>query len=162
MDVAVIAVPGGLAPSVAGSDAPEIAGLAVIAAGIDAGGGQRGLPRLEVTGRVLHPRNDSTGFGPGLVARLPGVRPGFSGGAVFDRTGRLVGMIAAIRPARTAAASTPMAASGFAPAQKRAPAAEEALVLRAGELRAEVRRSCCRRRAGSPCSRRPATRAPRL
>jgi S1-C subfamily serine protease len=140
MDLAVLAVPAGFAPHVAATDAPRIAGLAVIAAGIDAGGSQRGLPRFEVSGRVLNPRNDSTGFGPGLVARLPGVRPGFSGGPVFDRAGRLVGMIAAIRPARAAAASLPMAASGFAPTQRRAPAAEEALVLRASEMRAEVQR----------------------
>ncbi len=140
MDLAVLSVPGGLAPPVPGEDAPRVAGLAVVAAGIDAGGGRRGLPRLELAGRVINPANDSTGFGPALVALLPGVRPGFSGGPMFDRAGRLVGMIAAIRPARSAAAAMPMAASGFAPKQRRAAAAEEALVLRAGELRAEAQR----------------------
>ena len=54
---------------------------------------------------------------------------------MLDGQGALVGMIAAIRPGRPAAATL----SGFSPARAR-PASEEALVLRAPELRAEVRR----------------------
>ena len=38
-------------------------------------------------------------FGPGLVAWLPGARPGFSGGPLLDAGGRLVGMVTALRPA---------------------------------------------------------------
>ena len=64
------------------------AGLAVTAAGIDAagdarrgraagGGGGGGRRR----GRISPP------YGPGLIARLPGARPGFSGGPLLDARG---------------------------------------------------------------------------
>ena len=112
------------------------AGLPVVAAGIDAGGGASGLPRLELAGRVVETRSRVSAFGPGLIAALPGVRPGFSGGPMLDAEGRLVGMIAAIRPGN--AARRPAAAAGAA-AGRRGPA-DEALVLRAAEIRAEARR----------------------
>ena len=47
----------------------------------------------EATGRTVHvPR-----LGPGFVATLPGTVPGFSGGPVMDTSGKLAGMIIAIR-----------------------------------------------------------------
>ena len=76
-------------------------GLAVTAAGIDAGDGGAG-ERLALSGVVLDPREDIAAFGPGLVAWLPGARPGFSGGPLLDERGRLVGMVTAIRPAGAA------------------------------------------------------------
>ena len=133
MDLAVLSVPPGLIAPVGAGNSRAGAGIAVSAAGVDASG--PALPRRALKGEVLDPHIDVAAFGPGLVLRLPGVRPGFSGGPVLDGQGALVGMIAAIRPGRPAAATL----SGFSPARAR-PASEEALVLRAPELRAEVRR----------------------
>lgn len=133
MDLAVLSVPPGLIAPVEAGNSRAGAGLAVSAAGVDASG--QTLPRRALRGEVLDPHIDVAAFGPGLVLRLPGVRPGFSGGPVLDGQGALVGMIAAIRPGRPAAATS----SGFSPARAR-PAAEEAFVLRAPELRAEVHR----------------------
>lgn len=108
----------------------------MIAAGIDAAGGRSAGARLAIAGQVTAPSVNVPQFGPGFVARIPGVRPGFSGGPVLDGHGRLVGMLAAIRggsvPARNA--------SGFAPRSAPAVRAEEAYVLRAADLRAEIRR----------------------
>ncbi len=133
MDLAVLSVPPGLIDPVEAGNSRAGTGLAVSAAGVDASG--QALPRRALQGEVLDPRINVAAFGPGLVLRLPGVRPGFSGGPVLDDQGALVGMIAAIRPGRPA----PVTSSGFSPARAR-PASEEAFVLRAPELRAEVRR----------------------
>lgn len=133
MDLAVLSVPPGLIAPVAAGNSRAGAGLAVSAAGVDASG--QTLPRRELKGEVLESHIDVAAFGPGLVLRLPGVRPGFSGGPVLDSQGALVGMIAAICPGRPAAATI----SGFSPARAR-PASEEAFVLRAPEMRAEVQR----------------------
>jgi S1-C subfamily serine protease len=138
MDLAVLSVPPGFLPSVAAADAPGVAGLPVVAAGMDATAASRPGPRLELAGLVLAPRADLPAFGPGLVARLPGVRPGFSGGPMFDARGALVGMVTAIRPGPRPSAA--LAGPGLAPARGSAVTAEEAFVLRAPELRAEVRR----------------------
>jgi S1-C subfamily serine protease len=135
MDLALLAVPAGLLPTVAMADARQVAGLRVVAAGVDATGAQPG-PRMELEGTVLAPGVDLPPFGPGRVVRLPCVRPGFSGGPMFDRRGALVGMVAAIRPGP----QPPVALSGFAPSRGAVPSAEEAFVLRAAEIRAEVRR----------------------
>lgn len=134
MDLAVLEVPAGAIAAVPEATASPRAGMGVTAAGVDAS--STALPRRALQGEVIDTRSDLGAFGPGLVLRLPGVRPGFSGGPVFDGQGALVGMIAAIRPGRAATAA---AASGFAPARTR-PVAEEAFVLRAPELRAEVER----------------------
>jgi S1-C subfamily serine protease len=97
IDLALLAVPPGLlAPT---DDAPaSAAGAAVSAAGIEAATGER---RVE-PGVLVLPRLDLPAFGPGLVARIPGARPGFSGGPLFDGEGRLLGMVTALRPARGA------------------------------------------------------------
>ena len=99
--------------------------------------------------RCCVPRSTSPPSGPGLVARLPGARPGFSGGPLLDGRGRLVGMVTALRPAprrRRAAA---------APAARPPPAAGvEAFALRAAAVRAEVRRLL------APAATEPASPAP--
>lgn len=134
MDLALIAVPAGFLPAVGPEDAPLGAGLALVAAGVDAGGDEM-LPRMELAGRLVRAQPRATGFGPGLVARLPGVRPGFSGGPVLDGEGRLVGMIAAIRPAPV----LPQAAASLVTVHRPA-GDDEALVLPAGAIRAEAER----------------------
>ena len=136
MDLAVLKTPPGFLPAVPSEDAPERAGLEVTAAGIDAGDGRAG-PRFEVDGTVLEPRARIAAFGPGLIARLPAARPGFSGGPLFDRQGRFVGMVTALRPAAGAAARAVGAAGR--PARGHG-AAVDAFALRAAEVRAEVRR----------------------
>ena len=85
---------------------------------------------------MVTPRIDVAQFGPGLIARIPGVRPGFSGGPVLDGQGRLVGMLAAIRGGSVPAQS----ASGFAPRSASTVRAEEAYVLRGADLGTEIRR----------------------
>ena len=91
-------------------------------------------------------RADLPAFGPGLIARVPGVRAGFSGGPMLDRQRRLVGMVTAIRPGRAA----PPRRLGLR--ARRARGAEEAYVLRARAIRAEVARllAACAE-PGAPC-----------
>lgn len=140
MDLAVLAVPSGFLPAVAASDAPRRTGVAVVAAGVDASGARRDLPRMELRGTVIAPSRHVPAYGPGLVARVPGVRPGFSGGPLLDASGRLVGMVTAIRPGPSRDVTRSVAASGFTPRGAAPRQAEEAYVLGAAELRAEVRR----------------------
>jgi S1-C subfamily serine protease len=141
MDLAVLRIPRGFLPVVPARDAPRSPGLRVHAAGVDASGGAGLGPRMELSGTVLATHADLPAFGPGLVARVPGVRPGFSGGPLVDGAGRLVGMVTAIRPGRLAQLDRVEPASGFAPRRGPRPVrAEEAFVLRAAEIRAEARR----------------------
>ncbi len=137
MDLALVSAPEGFLPEVAAADAPLRAGLPLRAAGVDAGAGAAVLPRMELPGQLTGARAAPTGFGPGLIARMPGVRPGFSGGPVLDDEGRLVGMIAAIRPAHAGPASR--AAAGRVRVH-RPVADDEALVLPAEAIRAEAAR----------------------
>jgi S1-C subfamily serine protease len=130
MDLAILRIPSGALPPVAGKDAPEADGLAVVAAGVDATGYEP-APWHQLAGRVTVASATLPAFGPGLIAWLPGVKPGFSGGPMLDAEGRLVGMVTAIRP-------SPGRAS--AAAGRGARAADEAFVLRARAVRAEVRR----------------------
>lgn len=133
MDLAVLAVPPGFLPAAFG-DAAAGAGDPVEAAGIDASGDAETGERRVVDGIVLDPSLDLPAFGPGLVVRLPGARPGFSGGPLVDARGRLVGMVTALRPARGEALPSAGGPSGTAPP------GVEAFALRADALRAEVRR----------------------
>ncbi len=138
MDLAILRTPSGFLPVVSGRDAPRVAGLAVLGAGVDASGSRGTGPRMELPGSVVDPQTDLGAFGPGLVVRMPGVRPGFSGGPVLDAEGHLVGMITAIR---SSAGAAPAPAGG---AHQRP--ADEAFVLRAAEIRREAERLL--RRAG--------------
>lgn len=141
MDLAVLAVPAGALPVVtaAASVAPA-AGDAVVAAGVDASNGPGG-PRYEAQGEIVVTSAQIDAFGPGLIARLPTGRPGFSGGPLFDRQGRLLGMVTALRSG--SGAVTP--AAGGAPLG--APQVE-AYALRAAVVRAEVDRLLGASRSG--------------
>lgn len=129
MDLAVLRAAPGLLPVAPEADAPLHRGKTVLAAGVVAERSGPG-PRMELGGRIssepltLHP------FGPGLIAEMPGIRRGFSGGPVFDREGRLVGMVAALRPdpdTTRSATGDPLAG-------------QEAFVLSAPAIRAEAAR----------------------
>lgn len=135
MDLAVLRLPAGFLPWIEPARQAPRPGQRVVAAGVDAG--DRGArPGFERAGSILIARADLAAFGPGLVARLPGVRPGFSGGPLLDASGRLVGMVTAIRPGSGQPRLAP--ASSFPPGRARQ--AEEAFVLRAPEILAETQR----------------------
>lgn len=74
-------------------------------------------------------------FGPGWIAQLPGARPGFSGTAVFDGRGRMIGMLTAIRIGTNRG-------SAFVPVRPAPTAAAghetQAFVLEAAAIHAEV------------------------
>jgi S1-C subfamily serine protease len=129
MDLAVLAVPPGVMPVVPGMDAPLAPGHAVRAAGVVAQATGRG-PTLELGGRIASAEMTLPPFGPGLIALMPGVRRGFSGGPVLDADGRLVGMVAALR---AEPGETQRAAGG--PNEGR-----EAFILTAAAVRAEAAR----------------------
>lgn len=136
LDLALLAPPDRFPLAPPPADAPLALYVPLAAAGAlpAAAPGQWPEPRRArgaSTGETLRlPR-----LGGGLVARLDGVAPGFSGGPVIDEAGRLVGMIVAIR--RIPAAQP---ASAFAPRRAALGPAEEAFVLPAVALRAETRR----------------------
>jgi S1-C subfamily serine protease len=133
MDLAVLRVPAGFLPAVASGRAESRTGARVVAAGIDASGGRNSGQRLALGGEIETPRKDIDIFGPGLIATIAGVRPGFSGGPVLDAEGRLVGMLTAIRQSD----GLGLAGGGSAPAEG---LADQAYILRAPELRFEVDR----------------------
>jgi S1-C subfamily serine protease len=126
MDLAVLAVAPGLLPVAPVADAPAGRGSAVRAAGVVAGAGGPGA-RMELDGRIDSGAMLVAAFGPGVIATMPGIRRGFSGGPVFDGAGRLVGMVAALRPDPGA----PGGAGG---------AGREAFILTADAIRAEAAR----------------------
>jgi S1-C subfamily serine protease len=129
MDVALLKVASGLLPVAPRADAPLGRGRPVRAAGVVAEYSGPG-PRLELGGRIASDVLTLRPFGPGLIAEMPGIRRGFSGGPVFDGEGRLVGMVAALRPdpdTTRSATGDPLAG-------------QEAFVLSASAIRAEAAR----------------------
>lgn len=133
MDLALLRMPIDFARVVPARDAPARAGLSVRGAGVDATGGPGLGPLMELSGNVIVDRADLGAYGPGMVVRMPGVRPGFSGGPVLDHDGRLVGMITAIR---SSAGHSPASGQGRSGTGR----PDEAFVLRAAEIRAEAER----------------------
>lgn len=141
MDLALLRVAPGLLPVVPAAPAPVGPGSAVVAAGIDASDGPSGA-RYEAPGEILEASAEIAAFGPGLIARLPRGRPGFSGGPLLDGQGRLVGMVTALRT-RGGAVSPAASARGAAigPQTERQTGTQtEAYALRAHAVRAEVAR----------------------
>ena len=90
---------------------------------------------VALSGAVRMTAQHDPRFGPGWIAQLPGARPGFSGTAVLDRQGRLIGMLTAIRTGTNQD-------SAFVPARPASPPvaghATQAFVLDAAAIRAEV------------------------
>lgn len=142
MDLAVLAVPKGILPVVPLDLATALPGDRVVAAGVDASEGS-GWPRYEARGAIVMARAEIAAFGPGLIARLPKGRPGFSGGPLLDESGRLLGMVTALRT--NGGPITPAASGGGAVAAPQI----EAYALRAPDLRAEVLRLLGASRTGS-------------
>lgn len=148
LDLALLSTPRGFNLAAPAADAPVGRAGEVVAAGA--------VPVPDPSVQVRTRRIDGTatgvvasipGVGPGVIARFAGVAPGFSGGPVLDDQGRLVGMIVAIRrlplPGRGAG-------SAFAPREARSvPMIEEAFILTAPALRAEMRRLVGAGAAGS-------------
>lgn len=132
MDLAVLEVARGVLPVVGLPRARPRSGEPVVAAGVDATDGPGG-PRYEAAGSVVSPIADIAAFGPGLIARLPGGRPGFSGGPLLDRDGRLIGIVTALKTD----SGTALPANG---STRIGQAGVEAYALRATELRREVLR----------------------
>ncbi|WP_375230502.1 S1 family peptidase [Roseobacter sp. S98] len=122
IDLAVLSISDGLLPVAPAGEARDGRGQSVYAVGVIA---SSGAPRRQVTvpGTVSSGMQTVRPFGRGVIARMPGVRRGFSGGPVFDRRGQLVGMVAALRPGRSGNAS-----------------AREAFILSADDVREEVAR----------------------
>lgn len=148
LDLAVLSVPRGFPVSAPAADAPVGRAGKVVAAGTVPGSNPSEQAWARRIGGVATGAAASIpGVGPGVIARLAGVAPGFSGGPVLDVQGRLVGMIVAIR---RLPASARGAGSAFAPRETPAPTTvEEAFILTAPTLRAEVRRLIGSGAAGS-------------
>lgn len=122
MDLAVLSVDGTPTPVVPHSPRHMVRGAQVVAVGIVA---RSGNPRQRhiIRGIVSSATHSLEPFGPGVIARMPSVQKGFSGGPVFDQNGDLVGMIAALRSEQAS------------PSGRR-----EAFILLAAEIRAEIAR----------------------
>lgn len=132
MDLALLDLPADLLPVVRMAPRGVVPGQRAVAAGVDAGGPAWPGPVREASGEVTQPQVGLAAFGLGLILRMPGARPGFSGGPLFDAQGQLLGMVSAIR---TGAAARPAGGFGAGGA-----GATEAFALGVDEIRAEVAR----------------------
>lgn len=126
MDLAVMTLKGRHLPVVPPPSKRTTRGSAIVAVGIVASHG-RPRQRVLIGGVVSSDNHALEPFGRGIIARMPLVQRGFSGGPVFDRQGGLVGMVAALRPA------------GVSPSGER-----EAFILTAADITAEVGRLMAR------------------
>jgi S1-C subfamily serine protease len=130
LDLAVLRVPPGFLRAVPPADGRLVAGGRLVAAGVVARPHGPG-PVKALVGTVTSGIMTLPPFGPGFIAAMPGIRSGFSGGPVFDQTGRLVGMTTALR--RFGSAGSSRASGGLTEG-------DEAFILSADAVRAEVRR----------------------
>lgn len=92
-DVALLRRPPDTMPSIEFRDAVT-AGQAVTAHGTTVSAKEAFFRRA--TGSLTEPCVRLPNFGRGMIAALPGATPGFSGGPVVDRGGRLIGMLIAL------------------------------------------------------------------
>ncbi|WP_299916072.1 serine protease [uncultured Roseobacter sp.] len=121
MDLAILSIDPDLLPVAPAGRARDARGDPIYAVGIVADGNPR--RRLVISGTVASERRTLAPFGRGVIASMPRVKRGFSGGPVFDRNGQLVGMVAALREGREDNRRT-----------------REAFILSADAIRAEVGR----------------------
>jgi S1-C subfamily serine protease len=119
IDLAVLQVANASLPVAPFTSGRISRGATVFAAGVVARNGPS--DRRAYRGSVVSGTKVIPPFGRGVIARIPGVALGFSGGPVLDDRGRLVGMIAAIRPE----------AGG---------SGKEAFIISAAEIRKEISR----------------------
>lgn len=106
--------------------------------------GPEGLGRALASGRVVRPRVEMRGFGPGFTAGL-GALMGFSGGPVVDQSGRVLGLTTALPEAGRGmilALATGVDLAGFAEGARR-----QVFVLGIEEALAEAERLGARRPA---------------
>ncbi len=94
-----------------------------------------GADRIVLRGNVGSTGQHDARFGPGLIAELPGARPGFSGTPLLDGAGRVLGMLTAIRAANTSQASASVPAR---PVRTAIGAAIQAFVVDATAISDEV------------------------
>lgn len=116
VDMAVMAFDAGFGATVAMVPGTAHAAMPVQAAIALPGG------MVVARGVVSTPRHVIAAYGPGFIATMPGVGPGFSGGPVLTQAGRVVGMVAAYRRL-----PGPPAGSAFAPVGARDGAAPAAV-----------------------------------
>lgn len=122
MDLAVLSVRGAMLRIVPAAPRRTRRGAEIVAVGIVARSGDPAR-RHTIRGTVVSGPKDLSPFGRGVIASMPLVQRGFSGGPVFDGTGAWIGMVAALRPAQSA------------PSRSR-----EAFILSASDIRKEVDR----------------------
>jgi S1-C subfamily serine protease len=121
MDLALLRVSENFLPVAPAGAAREGRGRALVAAGMEprsTGSGRR----MTIAGRVSSGKRTLAPYGTGIIATMPGIRRGFSGGPVFDADGQLFGMVAALRPGADSNVG------------------RDAFILTADEIRAEARR----------------------
>lgn len=120
MDLAVLRVAANVLPVVPNDVADHAKGARVYAVGV-AANSENPQRRYVIAGEVSSDHTAIAPFGNGVIARMPQIKRGFSGGPVFDQQGAIVGMVAALRNGRQSKA-------------------RDAFILSIAEVRAEVSR----------------------